>query len=540
MFKYINVHTIKRLVLLLILNGKDFNMNKVTRVFYISAIVAILFIIWGVIPDSVLHQGNLDNVTSVIQGFLVDKFGWFYLISATGFLGFAIYLIFSRYGNIKLGKPGDKPEYSYITWFAMLFSAGMGIGLVFWGAAEPLSHFHAPPYGDAETKEAAKTAMQYSFFHWGVHPWAIYATLALALAFFKFRKQSSGLVSDILEPLFGDHIKGKWGTLIDTIVVFATVFGVATSLGFGAIQISGGLSMVFGLNQTFLLNLMIIIIVTVLYLTSAMTGLNKGIKYLSNTNIVLAIALMLFLLFAGPTNYIMNLFTTTFGSYLQNLPSMSLRMTPFDPENSNWIKDWTIFYWAWWIAWSPFVGTFIARVSRGRTIREFVLGVMLVPTIFGALWFSVFGGTAINLEFFQDANIIESVNAIGEEAALFAVLEHVPFGTIMAIIAILLISTFFITSADSATFVLGMQTTGGSLYPPNKVKLIWGLIQSGAAAVLLWQGGLTALQTASIIVAFPFTIIMIFIVISLLKAFREEKEQIDMKKRRRSKQDKNV
>src|SRR5690625_2709968 len=540
MFKYINVHTIKRLVLLLILNGKDFNMNKVTRVFYISAIVAILFIIWGVIPDSVLHLGNLDNVTSVIQGFLVDKFGWFYLISATGFLGFAIYLIFSRYGNIKLGKPGDKPEYSYITWFAMLFSAGMGIGLVFWGAAEPLSHFHAPPYGDAETKEAAKTAMQYSFFHWGVHPWAIYATLALALAFFKFRKQSSGLVSDILEPLFGDHIKGKWGTLIDTIVVFATVFGVATSLGFGAIQISGGLSMVFGLNQTFLLNLMIIIIVTVLYLTSAMTGLNKGIKYLSNTNIVLAIALMLFLLFAGPTNYIMNLFTTTFGSYLQNLPSMSLRMTPFDPENSNWIKDWTIFYWAWWIAWSPFVGTFIARVSRGRTIREFVLGVMLVPTIFGALWFSVFGGTAINLEFFQDANIIESVNAIGEEAALFAVLEHVPFGTIMAIIAILLISTFFITSADSATFVLGMQTTGGSLYPPNKVKLIWGLIQSGAAAVLLWQGGLTALQTASIIVAFPFTIIMIFIVISLLKAFREEKEQIDMKKRRRSKQDKNV
>jgi glycine betaine transporter len=507
-------------------------MTKVTRVFYISAIVAILFIIWGVIPDSVLPAGNLDNVTSIIQGFLVDKFGWFYLLSATAFLVFAIYLIFSKYGNIKLGKPNDKPEYAYITWFAMLFSAGMGIGLVFWGAAEPLSHFSGPPFGDSETGEAAKAAMQYSFFHWGLHPWAIYATLALALAFFKFRKQSSGLISDILHPLFGDRIKGKWGTLIDTVVVFATVFGVATSLGFGAIQISGGLSIVFGINQSFLLNLIIIVIVTVLYLTSAMTGLNKGIKYLSNTNIVLAISLMLFLLFVGPTNFIMNLFTTTFGSYLNELPSMSLRMTPFNPENSSWIKDWTIFYWAWWIAWAPFVGTFIARVSRGRTIREFVLGVLLVPTIFGALWFSVFGGSAIHLEFFEGANLIDTMNNLGEEAVLFTVLDHFPLGTLMTLIAILLISIFFITSADSATFVLGMQTTGGSLYPPNIVKLIWGFIQSGAAAILLWQGGLTALQTASIIVAFPFSIIMILIVISLLKAFREEKKQIDMRGRR--------
>src|SRR5699024_2151011 len=247
------------------------NMKKVTRVFYISAIISILFIIWGIIPDSILPQANLDNVTTVVQTFLVDKFGWFYLISATGFLIFAIYLIFSKYGNIKLGKPNDEQEYSYLTWFAMLFSAGMGIGLVFWGAGEPLSHFHTPPYGDAETNEAAKAAMQYSFFHWGVHPWAIYATLALALAFFKFRKQSSGLVSDILQRLFGEKIKGKWGTLINTIVVFATVFGVATSLGFGAIQISGGLSFVFGINQTFALQLSIILIVTVLYLLSAMT-----------------------------------------------------------------------------------------------------------------------------------------------------------------------------------------------------------------------------------------------------------------------------
>ncbi|WP_284140951.1 MULTISPECIES: BCCT family transporter [unclassified Virgibacillus] len=507
-------------------------MKKVTRVFYISTIVAALFILWGVIPKEVLPVGNLDHITGIIQNFLVDKFGWFYLFCTTGFLLFAIFLIFSKYGNIKLGKPQDEPEYSYITWFAMLFSAGMGIGLVFWGAAEPLSHFHTPPFGESETNDAAKTALRYSFFHWGLHPWATYATIALALAYFKFRKQSAGVVSAVLEPLFGDRIKGAWGTLVDFIVVFATIFGVATSLGFGAIQISGGLSYVFGIDQSFLIQLIIILIVTVLYMASAMTGLNKGIKYLSNANIVLALVLMLFLLFLGPTNFIMNLFTTTFGSYLQNLPSMSLRMTPFNEENATWIKDWTIFYWAWWIAWAPFVGTFIARVSRGRTVREFILGVLLVPTIFGALWFSIFGGSAISLEFFQDANIIKDVHELGTETALFAVLENFPFGTVMSMIAILLISTFFITSADSATFVLGMQTTGGSLYPPNRVKFIWGIIQSSAAAILLWQGGLGALQTASIIAAFPFAFIMILVVFSLIKSFRLEVKEAERNRKK--------
>ncbi|MBM7598736.1 glycine betaine transporter [Virgibacillus halotolerans] len=505
-------------------------MSKVTRVFYISAVLAFLFVVWGIIPKEVLPNANLDTVTTAIQTYLVDQFGWFYLLSATTFLIFAIYLIFSKYGKIKLGKPNDKPEHSYISWFAMLFSAGMGIGLVFWGAAEPLSHFNIPPYGEGGTAEAAATAMKYSFFHWGLHPWAIYATLGLALAYFKFRRQSSGLISDILVPLFGNRIKGAWGTTIDVVVVIATVFGVATSLGFGAIQISSGLSYVFGINQSIALDMIIILIVTVLYLTSAMTGINKGIKYLSNTNLVLAISLMLLLLFIGPTNFILNLFTSTFGSYIQDLPSMSLRMTPFDPGNS-WIKDWTVFYWAWWIAWAPFVGTFIARVSRGRTIREFVSGVLLVPTIFGAIWFTVFGGTTINLEFFQDANIMQQVNEIGEEAALFAMLDQFPLGTFMSIIAILLVSIFFITSADSATFVLGMQTTGGSLYPPNVVKLIWGILQSGAAAVLLWQGGLQALQTASIIVAFPFAIILILIVISLMKAFKQEAKEMELKRK---------
>ncbi|RLL45191.1 BCCT family transporter [Oceanobacillus piezotolerans] len=510
--------------------------NKVTKVFYISVIIVLLFIIWGIIPDETLPNGNLNDVTTVIQGFIVDHFGWFYLISATGFLVFAIYLIFSKYGKIKLGRPNDKPEFSYLTWFAMLFSAGMGIGLVFWGPAEPLSHFYNPPYGEAETADAAKTAMKYSYLHWGLHPWAIYSTVALALAYFKFRKGSPGLVSSVLIPLFGERAKGGIGTVIDTIVVFATVFGVATSLGFGAIQISGGLSYVFGIEQSIFIELIIIAVVTVLFIGSALSGIGRGIKYLSNINLILALLLMLFVLFVGPTGFIINFFTTTLGSYIQDLPSMSLRMAPFNEASTVWINDWTIFYWAWWIAWAPFVGTFIARVSRGRTVREFVSGVLLVPTIIGALWFTVFGGTAINFDFFQGMNIMGEVNSVGEEVALFAVLEQLPLGTLVSVVAILLISIFFITSADSATLVLGMQTTGGGLDPTNRVKFTWGIIQSATAAVLLWQGGLGALQTASIIAAFPFTIIMILIVISLVKAFKQESlimEKDKMKEKRR-------
>lgn len=507
--------------------------KSITKVFYISVITVALFIIWGIIPPDVLPKGNLNHVTTIIQGFLVDHFGWFYLMCGTAFLLFSIYLIFSKYGNIKLGKPDDKPEFSYVTWFAMLFSAGMGIGLVFWGAAEPLSHFYEPPYGEGGTAESAKTAMKYSFLHWGLHPWAIYATVGLALAYFKFRKQAPGVVSSILQPIFGDKVKGSIGTTIDTIVVFATVFGVATSLGFGAIQISGGFSYVFGIDQTILLQMIIIIIVTVLFMTSAMTGLSKGIKYLSNLNLIIAFLLLIFVLFLGPTGFILNFFTTSIGSYVQDLPEMSLRMSPFNENNMAWTNGWTIFYWAWWIAWAPFVGTFIARVSRGRTIREFVIGVLLVPTLIGALWFTVFGGTAIHLDFYQGTNIIGEINTLGEEVALFSVLKHLPISTFISIIGILLISTFFITSADSATLVLGMQTTGGNLDPSNKVKFIWGIIQSATAAVLLWQGGLGALQTASIIAAFPFSIIMILIVISLLKSFKEDAKNMESFRRKK-------
>jgi len=493
-------------------------MNKVTMVFTISVIIAVLFVLWGAFaPD------QLASVTGDIQQFLQTNFGWFYLIVASVILVFAIYLIFSKYGKIKLGKDDEEPEYGLISWFAMLFSAGMGIGIVFYGVAEPLQHYLTPPYGDPGTKQAASDAMRFSFFHWGLHPWGMYAVIALALAYFKFRKGAPGLISATFYPLIGDRVKGWVGKLIDIIAVFATIFGVATSLGLGAAQINGGLHYIFpNIPISIMVQFIIIAIVTVLFILSAISGLGRGIKWLSNSNVLVAIILMLFLLFAGNTGFLLNYFTTTLGSYLQNLADMSLNISPFDEQHGKWMQGWTLFYWAWWIAWAPFVGTFIARVSRGRTIREFMIGVLVVPTIFCALWFSVFGGTGIYLERIMNANLGNVINTQGVEVSLFAVLAQFPLSTFTSLLAIILISTFFITSADSATFVLGMQTTNGSLNPPNITKVIWGILVSAAALILLWSGGLTALQTASIIAAFPFAFILIFIMFSLMKAFREE------------------
>jgi glycine betaine transporter len=497
-------------------------MKKVTPVFFVSVIVTVLFIIWGLLPREKFPTLNLDTITTKVHSFILEKFGWFYLLSASIFLVFAFILIFSKYGNIRLGKDNEEPEYNFLTWFAMLFSAGMGIGLVFWGVAEPLYHYYSPPFVEGQTNEAARAAMRYSYFHWGLHPWAIYTVVALSLAYTQFRKHSPGVISSTLRPILGDRVDGGLGVFINFIAVFATVFGVATSLGLGAIQIGGGISYLFdGVSNTISTQLMIVAVVTVLFMLSAQTGLNRGIKYLSNINIFLAILLMLFLLFVGPTNFIMDVFTSTIGQYLQNLPSMSFRLAPFE-QDITWFQDWTIFYWAWWIAWAPFVGSFIARVSRGRTVREFVIGVLAVPTIFGMLWFAVFGGTGIYLEHFIGKNIMEVMSNKGVEIALFTVFENFPLTTLLSAIAIVLISTFFITSADSATFVLGMQTTNGSLNPSNQVKFVWGIIQSATAAILLWNGGLAALQRASIIAALPFTVIMLMIVVSLITSFNEE------------------
>jgi len=490
-------------------------LGESTSVFKISFSLAAAFLLWGA-----LLPKQLARVTGSVQTWLLNAFGWFYLWVALGVLLCAIGLVFSRYGDILLGPDGEQPEFPLLTWFAMLFCAGMGIGLVFWGVAEPTSHFYNPPHGMAESPEAAGLAIQYSFFHWGLHPWAIYTMVGMCLAYFQFRKGSPGLISESCRPILGAQTDRTMGTIIDSLAVVATVFGVATSLGFGAIQISGGMFYLFGIPNAISTQLALIFIVTGLFLLSAQTGLQRGIKYLSNLNMVLALGLMGFLLVLGPTQFIMEVFSSSLGKYLQNLPRMSLNLAPFDA--STWIQDWTLFYWAWWIAWAPFVGTFIARISKGRTVREFVLGVLLVPTVFCAFWFSIFGGTAISLDMFDQVGVRQVIEAQGKEVALFTVLEHYPFGKVMSLVAIVLIGTFFITSADSATFVLGTLTTRGNLNPPNVVKVTWGLIQSVAAGVLLWSGGLKGLQTGSILAAFPFGLIMVIMVWSLFKAFREE------------------
>ncbi|GEC90498.1 glycine betaine uptake BCCT transporter [Brevibacillus brevis] len=492
--------------------------------FLISLTIVFVIVLFGVISPE-LFASAASHVLKVTT----TNFGWFYLIVTFGFLIFCIFLAFSRYGQIPLGSDDDEPEYSLPTWFAMLFSAGMGIGLVFWGVAEPVSHYFSPPAGvTGQTTEAAQTALRYAFFHWGLHPWGIYALIALALAYFQFRKGAKGLISSTFGPLLGERIHGPLGKGIDVLAVIATAFGVATSLGLGTLQINGGLSHLFGLPSSTTVQIVIISIITVLFLLSATTGLDRGIKYLSNTNLVLALLLLLLTLVLGPTSFIFDAFTSTLGSYLNNLISMSLRLTPF--TQGTWVANWTLFYWSWWIAWAPFVGMFIARVSKGRTIKEFVICVMLVPSLLSFIWFSVFGGTALHLEIFDQAPIGAAVQR-DISTALFLALEQLPMGYILAVVAILLIITFFITSADSAIFVLGMLSSDGNLDPSNRVKITWGVLQSAIAIVLLLSGGLEGLQTASIVAALPFTVIMVLMCFSLVMALQEE-DRIAKKKRK--------
>ncbi|WP_409303032.1 glycine betaine uptake BCCT transporter [Peribacillus sp. SCS-155] len=495
-------------------------MKKVSTVFWVS--VALL--ISAVIAGAAFPEG-LEKAAGNVENFITSSFGWYYLILVSIIVIFCIFLIISPIGMIRLGKPDEKPEFSTVSWFAMLFSAGMGIGLVFWGAAEPLSHFAVdPPLAEAGTNSAVKESMRYSFFHWGLHAWGIYALVALSLAYFKFRKGEPGLISATLTPLLGKFSKGKIGALIDILAVLATVIGVATTLGFGAAQINGGLSYLTDIPINFTVQVIIIVIVTVLFMISAWSGLGKGIKYLSNANIALAVLLLLLVFVAGPTVLILNLFTDTLGTYLQNIVQMSFRIAPLQAGDREWINGWTIFYWAWWISWSPFVGIFIARVSRGRTIREFLIGVLLAPALVSFIWFAVFGTSAIDVQ--QGGGI--DLTKLATEQVLFGVFSEFPMSNILSIVGVLLIGTFFITSADSATFVLGMQTTHGSLNPPNSVKLTWGILQSAVAVILLYSGGLQGLQNALVVAAFPFSIIMILMGVSLYKSLMADQKELGL------------
>ena len=489
-------------------------MKKDNTVFIVSLIVVLAIVAFGLLtPDA------FSDVAGGVFDFLVGNFGWFYMITMTSFVVFSIWIAFSKYGKIKLGKDDSKPEFSLFSWFGMLFSAGMGVGLIFWGVAEPLNHFVYPLVGiEPGSVEAANFAMRKSFLHWGLHPWAAYSVLAMSLAYMQFRKGKPGLISSIFIPLIGEErARGPIGKSIDILAVFATVTGVATSLGMATLQTTSGLGHLFGVAETDTTRIIVISVITVLFMISAVTGIEKGIKWLSNINVTLCGILIVLVLTVGPTVLIINNFTLNVGGYFQNLIAESFAINVF--SEAQWYGWWTIFYWAWWIAWAPFVGTFIARISKGRTIKEFVLGVLFAPSFVGFLWFSVFGTVAISqgLEFGEAAAAVT-------ETAYFIVMEQIPLGYFISLITVVLLTTFFVTSADSATFVLGMMTSEGDLNPSVKRRLTWGLIQSALALSLMLASAdaLGMLQTASIAAAFPFAFVMIFGMISLVKALRQD------------------
>ncbi|STO06943.1 BCCT family transporter [Exiguobacterium aurantiacum] len=493
------------------------NKPRLNRVFYISASVIALLVLFGAVRPTLFAEiaGNIFNFTT-------QSFGWFYLLAVFFFVLFLVFLAFSKYGKIRLGADSDRPQYPFFTWIGMLFSAGFGVGLVFWGVAEPMSHFFTPPYADTQglTVESARLAMAYSFFHWGVSQWSVFAIVGLIIAYFQFRRNADGLISTSLSPLLKDRSYTRpLNQTIDIFAVIATVMGVATSLGLGVLQINGGLNSVFGLPNTALVQVLIIVVLTALFLTSTTTGLDRGIKWLSNVNLAMALVLMIFVFFAGPTVFILETFTLGFGDYLQNFIRYSLRLQPY--QQGTWVRDWTIFYWAWAIAWSPFVGAFVARVSRGRTIREFIVGVLVVPPAIALLWIAVFGGTALHLDLFEGTSIAQAVDA-DVTSALFVTFAELPFSFLLSILSIMLILTFLITSADSATYIISSMTTNGSLNPPLAVRIVWGVLLGGIAAVLLIASGLEGLQTASLISALPFTVILILMVYTLFSLLRKE------------------
>lgn len=491
-------------------------------VFRFALLIVAAFVAWGIAAPKGLAATTAGWLAASIQ-----NFGWYYLLVVFGILIFSLVVAFGRFGRIRLGGDEAEPEFSRASWFAMLFSAGMGIGLVFWGVAEPISHYLSPPgYVTAGTPEAARFAMRASFFHWGLHPWALYAVVGMALAYFKFNRGAPGLLSAAFEPLLGRHARGPLGHTVDVLAIVATVFGVATSLGFGATQISGGLQHVFGIEASKVMTLGVIAIATVLFLISSTTGLERGIKWLSNTNMMLAVALCLAVLLMGPTLFVMETLTTSVGAYFSGLVQQSMRLTPF--SQGSWTSDWTIFYWAWWITWAPFVGMFIARISRGRTIREFMIGVMLVPSLVSFIWFAVFGGTALHMQIIGGLPIAEAAKA-SPDSALFLVLDALPIGQLLSMLAIVLVSVFFVTSADSATFVLAMLSSRGSLNPPAWTKLVWGIAVSVIAAILLLAGGLKGLQTMSILAALPFTLVLIGLCVSTWKALAADAHALELR-----------
>lgn len=496
-----------------------FKKNFNPSVFYPSIIL--LFTILAL--TLIFPQKTLAFITN-IQNYLTHTFGWFYVLAVTIIFFVVIFLLFSRYGDIKLGPDHSKPAYSNMSWFAMLFSAGMGIGLMFYGVSEPVMHYLTPPSATPETVEAARQAMNITFFHWGLSVWAIYGIVAIILAFFAYRYNLPLTLKSAFYPLVGDKIYGTFGNVIDIFAVIATFFGVTISLGFGVLQINGGFSHLFGFDINPLTQVIFIGIITILVTISATSGLDKGIKILSNTNMILAIFLVLFVLILGNTTNILNSLVQNTGAYLSSFLTDTFNLFAYEKQKESWIGGWTILYWTWWLSWAPFVGLFIARISRGRTIREFIKGVLFVPTGFILLWMTVFGNSAIELISGGYAELADAVNN-DVSIALFVFLEKFPLGSIMSGIATIMIIIFFVTSADSAAMVIDMLCSNGKDNTPKWQKLLWCVLIGLIASVLLYAGGLKALQAMTITAAFPLTVALMGSIYGLLKALNIDAEK---------------
>ncbi|NKZ15489.1 BCCT family transporter [Mycolicibacterium septicum] len=488
-------------------------------VFGVTAAIAVAFLIWGFVSTDSLaaaSAGALDWVMADV--------GWLFVLTASGFVVFVIWLAMSRYGNIPLGRDDDEPEFRTVSWVAMMFSAGMGIGLMFFGVSEPLSHFASPPPGTGGpgNPRAAETAMATTMFHWTLHPWAIYAVVGLTIAYGVYRKGRLQLVSAAFEPLLGKHANGRWGKVIDMLAIFATLFGSAASLGLGALQIRSGLHIVAGIGEVG--NTVLILIITVLtvaFVLSAVSGVARGIQWLSNINMVLALAMALFIFLVGPTMFMLNMIPTSIGSYVDQLAQMAARTGAEGPDVSAWLKDWTIFYWAWWISWTPFVGMFIARISRGRTIRQFVTGVLLVPSVVSVVWFCVFGGAAI----FEQQNGVDLAGMGSQERQLFSLLGEYPIATVTSVVVMVLVAIFFVSGADAASIVMGSLSERGTIKPTRPTVIFWGVATGAVAAVMLLVGGadaLNGLQSITIIVAVPFVLVMIGLAVALVRDLRND------------------
>ncbi|MER5779143.1 BCCT family transporter [Streptomyces sp. NPDC002039] len=491
-------------------------------VFGVTAVLTLAFVLWGA-----LATDSLESVSNRLLKGLIHNGGWAFMLAATGFVVFALWLAISRYGRIRLGRESEAPEFRTVSWVAMMFSAGMGIGLMFYGVSEPLAHYGTPPPGThpVDSAERMQTAMATTLFHWTLHPWAIYAVVGLAIAYSTFRRGRRQTISAVFEPLIGSrHAHGAAGRVIDIVAIFATLFGSAASLGLGALQIGSGFRELGWMStvSTALL-VAIIAVLTVAFVASAVSGVERGIQWLSNINMVLALVLATFVFIAGPTIIVLDLLPTSLGAYLGDLPQLIGRTEATGGGDvASWLASWTVFYWAWWISWTPFVGMFIARISRGRTIRQFIGGVILVPSTVSLLWFAVFGGTAMKLQ--ESGRLGKETTPEGQ---LFGLLQQFPVPTLMSLLVMVLVGIFFVSGADAASIVMGTLSQKGTFEPARLVVVFWGVVTGAVAAIMLLIGNgegdaLAGLQNLTILVAAPFTVVMIGMCVALMRDLRRD------------------